>query len=69
MLLSFQLGVFLSLVLAGLIAALPSATSKGPDDLLADIALDNVYKVLNGTIQDGSTRNGCTKEKLAVRKE
>ena len=68
MFLSLQLGVLLHLLLAGLSFAVPLAT-PGPDDILADIALQNVYKVLNGTIQDGSTHTGCTKDKLAVRKE
>jgi tyrosinase len=65
---SFQTVVLLPLILIGLSVSAPLAT-PGPDDILAEIALQNVYKVLNGTISDGSTRTGCTKEKLAVRKE
>jgi hypothetical protein len=42
---------------------------RGPDDVFAQKALENVYKVLNGSLSDGSTHEGCTKEKLAVRKE
>lgn len=68
MFISFQLGVLLPLVFTGLSLAVP-LPMPGPDDILAANALHNVYKVLNGTIQDGSTHIGCTKDKLAVRKE
>ncbi len=56
------------LFLAGLAAASP-VEKRGPDDDLAKIALDNVYKILNGSLSDGSTRTTCTTDKLIVRKE
>jgi hypothetical protein len=68
MFVSLQLWVFLPLAFVGLSSAVPLAT-PGPDDIFASIALQNVYKVLNGTISDGITHSSCTKEKLIVRKE
>ncbi len=68
MFVSLQFGVLLPLAFAGLSFAAPLAT-PGPDDIFASIALQNVYKILNGTISDGITHTGCTQEKLAVRKE
>lgn len=47
----------------------PSESALNPDDIFAATALSNVYKVLNGTISDGSTHTACTKDTLAVRKE
>ncbi|CAG8982280.1 hypothetical protein HYALB_00004514 [Hymenoscyphus albidus] len=44
-------------------------SKRGPDDDLAKIALVNAYKVLNGTLNDGSTHTGCTKDNVIVRKE
>lgn len=46
-----------------------SLSKRGPDDDFAKIALDNVYKVLNGTLKDGSTHTGCTKDNVIKRKE
>jgi hypothetical protein len=53
-------------LLLPLLAAMVSADAI--DDLAAK-ALDNVGKILTGTVYDGTTRNGCTKDKLIVRKE
>ncbi|KAK0124988.1 hypothetical protein ONS96_008858 [Cadophora gregata f. sp. sojae] len=58
----------LLLLLSTLSLANPSL-KRGPDDDLAAKALENAYKVLSGTLSDGSVRTTCTKEKLAVRKE
>ncbi|KAF8860543.1 hypothetical protein BDZ45DRAFT_800706 [Acephala macrosclerotiorum] len=61
-----------STLLAFTLAATASSTPltrRGPDDEFAKIALDNVYKVLNGTLSDGSARTTCTKANVAVRKE
>lgn len=44
-------------------------SKRDPDDILADTALTNVYKVLNGTLSDGSVKTTCTKANLAIRKE
>jgi hypothetical protein len=69
---SFSLSVLLPLIFTTMSLAAPSALPKratGPDDQLAATALDNVYKILAGTISDGTTHTGCTKETLAVRKE
>lgn len=41
----------------------------GPDDDLAATALANVFKLLNGTLTDGSAKTTCTKDTLVVRKE
>ena len=49
--------------------ASPIATTPSPDNVLAQKALDNVYKILNGTLKDGSTHTTCTKDNLVVRKE
>ncbi|KAH8601982.1 hypothetical protein B0O99DRAFT_681091 [Bisporella sp. PMI_857] len=68
MLVNYSVSVLLSLCLAGLTSAKP-LIRRGPDDDLAQIALDNTYKVLNGTLKDGSSHAQCTKDKLAVRKE
>ncbi len=64
----FGLKGLVPLVLAGLSIASP-VEKRGPDDDLAKIALDNVYKILNGSLSDGSTRTTCTKDTLIVRKE
>lgn len=60
-------GLFL-LFLSTLSLANP-VLKRGPDDDLAAKALDNAYKVLSGTLSDGSVKTTCTKETLAVRKE
>ena len=44
-------------------------SKRGPDDDLAATALANVYKILDGTLSDGSSHGACTKDKLVVRKE
>lgn len=36
---------------------------------IAQQALNTAYKVLNGTLSDGSTHTTCTSANLAVRKE
>lgn len=69
MLPSFHLGGLLPLVWTGISVAVLLDATQGPDDVFAAIALQNVYKVLNGTIQDGSNHARCTKDKLVVRKE
>jgi tyrosinase len=43
--------------------------TPGPDDVLASTALDNVYKVLAGTLSDGSPKANCTKDNVRHRKE
>ena len=62
----------------GLLAVLPLLLSavtasplerRGPDDDLAKIATENAYKVLAGTLNDGSDHKACTKENLVIRKE
>lgn len=62
------LEVLIPIVFSTLSLAVPAAT-PGPGDVLAQIALNNVYKVLNGTLSGGSTHASCTKDKLTVRKE
>jgi tyrosinase len=42
---------------------------RGPDDDLAATALKNAYKILNGTLKDGSKLTTCTKDNVAIRKE
>jgi len=44
-------------------------SKRGPDDDLAATALANSYKVVDGTLSDGSSHTACTKDKIAVRKE
>jgi len=64
--------LLLQLIVSKGSVAAPSPSNKrtlGPDDVFAATALSNVYKVLNGTLSDGSTHTACTKETLAVRKE
>jgi len=60
------------LLLSVLTAAAPSPISEraaGPDDVLAATALSNVYKVLDGSLSDGSKHTTCTNATLRVRKE
>lgn len=60
------------LVLSGLTTAASSPVSEraaGPDDVLAATALSNVYKILGGSLSDGSTHSTCTNATLRVRKE
>lgn len=64
----FSRWALLPLVFSGLSLGTP-LTKRGPDDELAKTALDNVYKILDGTLSDGSKRTGCTRENVAVRKE
>jgi tyrosinase len=59
-------------LLVSLLSNLVSSTpveKRGPDDDLAATALDNAYKVLNGTLKDGSTHTACTKDNVVVRRE
>lgn len=51
--------------------ATPSLVERaaGPDDVLAATALSNVYKILGGSLSDGSTHTECTNATLIVRKE
>lgn len=65
---SFWLSKLLLLVLTSVSFATP-LTKRGPDDDLAAAALANAFKVLNGTLSDGSAKTTCTKITLAVRKE
>ncbi|KAH6684269.1 hypothetical protein B0J14DRAFT_664116 [Halenospora varia] len=64
---TFRPWLLLPLVLTKLAFTAPTAVE--PDAELAAIALDNAYKILNGTLADGSTRTTCSKDTLAIRKE
>ncbi|CZR65684.1 related to tyrosinase [Phialocephala subalpina] len=68
LLLTFNVSTLLAFFLTAVALATP-LTRRGADDDFAKIALDNVYKVLNGTISDGSNHTTCTKANLAIRKE
>ncbi|ORX98727.1 hypothetical protein BCR34DRAFT_593116 [Clohesyomyces aquaticus] len=60
--------LFASLLL--LFVLVPILVTADAVDDLSEKALNNVYKLLNGTLSDGATHNtGCTKEKLIVRRE
>jgi tyrosinase len=66
-----MLGLFI-LLLSVLTTATPSPISEraaGPDDVLAATALSNVYKILDGSLSDGSKHTTCTNATLRVRKE
>lgn len=65
---NFSLSMFVFLFLSCISFATP-LSKRGPDDDLAVKALENAYKVLNGTLSDGSAKSACTKETLVVRKE
>ncbi|RDL37489.1 uncharacterized protein BP5553_04922 [Venustampulla echinocandica] len=66
---NFSRWALLPLALSGLSLGTPLEKRVGPDDELAQKALDNVYKILDGTLSDGSNHAACTKDKLAIRKE
>ncbi|KAF2736727.1 Di-copper centre-containing protein [Polyplosphaeria fusca] len=57
------------LLASGLKVWTNAAPVADPVDQLAATALNNVYKVLDGTLSDGATHTKCTKSKLLVRKE
>jgi hypothetical protein len=46
-----------------------AAPVADPVDQLAATALNNVYKILDGSLSDNATHTKCTKSKLLVRKE
>ncbi|KAL5325795.1 hypothetical protein ACEPPN_006928 [Leptodophora sp. 'Broadleaf-Isolate-01'] len=52
---NFGLSTLLFLFLSGISFATP-LSKRGPDDDLAAKALENAYKVLNGTLSDGSAK-------------
>ncbi|KAF2837670.1 Di-copper centre-containing protein [Patellaria atrata CBS 101060] len=64
--LSSALGV--SLLLAPAVSGAP-LVARGPDDELAAIALENAYKILDGTLQDGSSHTSCNRDNVVIRKE
>ncbi|KAG9233577.1 hypothetical protein BJ875DRAFT_543653 [Amylocarpus encephaloides] len=64
----FSFAALSTLVFTDFVNAKP-LTKRGPDDELAATALSNAYKVLDGTLSDGSTRTTCSKDTIAVRKE
>jgi hypothetical protein len=59
---------FLTSLASRLVLSTP-VEKRGPDDDLAATALNNAYKILNGTLKDGSKLTTCTKSNVAVRKE
>ncbi|KAH7370471.1 hypothetical protein BKA65DRAFT_418020 [Rhexocercosporidium sp. MPI-PUGE-AT-0058] len=65
---NFSISMLLFFFVSSISFAAP-LSKRGPDDDLAAKALENAYKVLNGSLSDGSTKVTCTKDTLAVRKE
>jgi len=59
----------LSLLLFTGVSVATPLSKRGPDDDLAATALANVYKLLDGTLSDGSSHTACTRDNLIVRKE